>query len=78
MSRKCGWAVLALVLAPTIVPVAADTLDTAFQNPPREAGVRCWWWWLNSNVTKEARKVKKLDRRAITNLHQTTWPNSDS
>jgi len=25
-----------------------------FQNPPREAGVRCWWWWLNSNVTKES------------------------
>ena len=23
-------------------------------NPPRSAGVRCWWWWLNSNVTKEA------------------------
>jgi hypothetical protein len=25
-----------------------------FSNPPRHAGVRCWWWWLNSNVTKEA------------------------
>lgn len=32
----------------------AGVLESDFQNPPREAGVRCWWWWLNSNVTKEA------------------------
>ena len=29
-------------------------LAQSFQNPPRKAGVRCWWWWLNSNVTEEA------------------------
>lgn len=34
--------------------LAAGTLESDFQNPPRQAGVRCWWWWLNSNVTKEA------------------------
>jgi hypothetical protein len=33
---------------------AADTLESDFRNPPRSVGVRCWWWWLNSNVTKEA------------------------
>ncbi|MDD2598667.1 MAG: glycosyl hydrolase [Kiritimatiellae bacterium] len=32
----------------------AAELDAGFRNPPRAAGVRCWWWWLNSNVTKEA------------------------
>lgn len=32
----------------------AATLEAGFQTPPREAGIRCWWWWLNSNVTKEA------------------------
>jgi len=33
----------------------ADALDeAAFRNPPPEAGIRCFWWWLNSNVTKEA------------------------
>ncbi len=31
-----------------------DDLRRGFSDPPREAGVRCWWWWLNSNVTKEA------------------------
>ena len=30
------------------------TLEEGFKNPPKEAGVRCWWWWLNGNVTKEA------------------------
>ncbi|MGB2861933.1 MAG: glycosyl hydrolase, partial [Sedimentisphaerales bacterium] len=30
------------------------TLRQGFSQPPRHAGVRCWWWWLNSNVTKEA------------------------
>jgi len=29
-------------------------LRRGFSTPPRHAGVRCWWWWLNSNVTKEA------------------------
>ena len=29
-------------------------LAAGFKNPPREAGIRCWWWWLNSNVTKES------------------------
>lgn len=42
------FGVLAVSAAPT------HLVDEAFQNPPREAGVRCWWWWLNSNVTKEA------------------------
>ncbi|UBM57467.1 glycoside hydrolase [Marinilongibacter aquaticus] len=23
-----------------------------FAAPPDEFGIRCWWWWLNSNVTK--------------------------
>jgi len=41
-----------LMLVSTLV--AADTLESNFRNPPRQVGVRCWWWWLNSNVTKEA------------------------
>jgi len=30
------------------------SLEQDFKNPPREVGVRCWWWWLNGNVTKAA------------------------
>jgi hypothetical protein len=29
-------------------------LDEGWRAPPREARTRCWWWWLNGNVTKEA------------------------
>ena len=30
------------------------TLEKGFSTPPQSAGVRCYWWWLNGNVTKEA------------------------
>jgi hypothetical protein len=32
----------------------ADALDSGFANPPREARLRAYWWWLNGNVTKAA------------------------
>lgn len=32
-------------------------LKENFKNPPYEYGLNCWWWWLNSNVTKEAIKI---------------------
>src|SRR5512137_107913 len=28
--------------------------DQAFVNPPPEARLRAYWWWLNGNVTKAA------------------------
>jgi len=31
-----------------------SSLAEAFRRPPQSAGVRCFWWWLNGNVTKEA------------------------
>ncbi len=34
--------------------VEAQILDKTFQKPPSQYGIRCWWWWLNGNVTKEA------------------------
>lgn len=30
------------------------SLEDGFQHPPQSYGIRCWWWWLNGNVTKEA------------------------
>ncbi|WP_428307747.1 glycosyl hydrolase [Lacipirellula sp.] len=29
-------------------------LEQGWDDPPREARTRCWWWWLNGNVTAEA------------------------
>lgn len=34
--------------------VTIDTLAVNFKNTPHTYGIRCWWWWLNGNVTKEA------------------------
>lgn len=28
--------------------------ESLFKNPSQQYGIRCWWWWLNGNVTKEA------------------------
>ncbi|MEN6426471.1 MAG: glycosyl hydrolase [Phycisphaerales bacterium] len=33
---------------------APQGLEEAFRRPPQSAGVRCFWWWLNGNVTTEA------------------------
>jgi len=33
---------------------ALSNLEKGFADPPQQVGVRCWWWWLNSNVTKGA------------------------
>lgn len=30
----------------------ATTLEDGWQNPPNEARLRAYWWWLNGNVTK--------------------------
>lgn len=43
-----------MIILLTPVAEVSGALERDFQNPPREAGVRCWWWWLNSNVTKDA------------------------
>ena len=29
-------------------------VESGFRQPPQRAGIRCFWWWLNGNVTKEA------------------------
>jgi hypothetical protein len=31
---------------------AAATLEEGWQNPPNQARLRAYWWWLNGNVTK--------------------------
>jgi len=32
----------------------AEELEQQFTNPPTQARLRAYWWWLNGNVTKEA------------------------
>lgn len=46
--------VLSALVLPQMISAASDTLEQGFENPPREARLRAYWWWLNGNVTKEA------------------------
>jgi hypothetical protein len=42
----------ALLLGPGQLGLRAESaLETGWQNPPAEARLRAYWWWLNGNVT---------------------------
>ncbi|MHC1765172.1 MAG: glycosyl hydrolase [Verrucomicrobiia bacterium] len=43
-----------LVIASASRSCAAANLDQGWANPPLDARLRAYWWWLNGNVTKEA------------------------
>ena len=47
-------ALILLLCATAVAPAATDPLLDGFRNPPREARLRCYWWWLNGNVTTAA------------------------
>ena len=49
LTDRLGW----LDIGPEML-AEADDLAAGFRNPPHTAGIRAFWWWLNSNVTKEA------------------------
>lgn len=46
---------------------ATEELEAGWRNPPRLARTRCWWWWLNGNVTREAitRDLEAMKARGL-------------
>ena len=38
---------------PVLPPSQKDSLHEGFAHPPKSAELRCYWWWLNGNTTKE-------------------------
>ncbi len=55
MWKNAWWAVLLLAVAlggPVVGQESA--LEAGWANPPREARLRAYWWWLNGCVTKES------------------------
>ncbi len=46
---------------------AAGELENCFANPPPEARLRVYWWWLNGNVTKDAitRDLEQMKAKGI-------------
>jgi hypothetical protein len=53
---------LALALLHISFGSRADSLESGWADPPRDARIRAYWWWLNGNVTKEAitRDLKEM------------------
>ncbi len=43
-----------LFLSSQLLLPAAPTLESGWENPPNEARLRAYWWWLNGNVTAAA------------------------
>jgi len=57
------------VTAPVVDTIPADSgiSPVTFKQPPQQYGIRCWWWWLNGNVTKEAitRDLEEMKRKGF-------------
>ena len=45
---------LLLTITASAAPASEPSLDEAWRNPPLNARLRAYWWWLNGNVTKAA------------------------
>jgi hypothetical protein len=53
----CGFRSIVLAIQMLIavgVQSRADALVDGWNNPPQDARLRAYWWWINGNVTKEA------------------------
>jgi len=46
---------------------ANSNLEKGWENPPNEARLRAYWWWLNGNVTKKAitRDVQEMKKKGF-------------
>jgi hypothetical protein len=56
-----GLILLAALAVPTLSSFQDDALPSGFRNPPQEARLRCYWWWLNGN-TNEAAITRDLEQ----------------
>lgn len=45
---------LVLFIATAFTAKSQQLSETLFQRPSSTSGIRCWWWWLNGNVTKQS------------------------
>lgn len=52
--KKFFWSLFLSLLTVAIARAAGDPLAAGFSNPPTEARLRAYWWWLNGNVTAQS------------------------
>ena len=53
-TKVATYTTLALAVAVAAVHAAEPSLDDIWREPPPEARVRAYWWWLNSHVDRAA------------------------
>jgi hypothetical protein len=54
MTLKSTFAAIVVSSGCWCSALAQDQLEAGWLNPPVQARLRAYWWWLNGNVTKEA------------------------
>jgi hypothetical protein len=54
MKAIFSWLTIVILLPAVPLARGADRLAEGWTNPPTDARLRAYWWWLNGNVTKEA------------------------
>ena len=60
MRSPLPYVLLLALIAAGISATGPDALEAGFRNPPPEARLRCYWWWLNGN-TNEATITRDLE-----------------
>ena len=65
MNRLRSPTLIALLLATSLV--SADDLEARFQNPPEATKPRCYWYWMDGQVTREGitRDLEAMKRVGI-------------
>jgi hypothetical protein len=77
LRERFGWCVLVAGIVAASTAVAAETeLEQAFRSPPPAARPWVYWWWLNSNVTRDGitRDLEEMHRQGIQGVLQGTGP----
>ena len=66
-ANNLGCCVLALGLSMAGVACAETEMERTFQSPPAAARPWAYWWWLNSNVTRQGitRDLEEMHRQGI-------------
>jgi hypothetical protein len=65
--KRVGCCILALGLSMVGIASAQTQIERDFQSPPASARPWVYWWWLNSNVTREGitRDLEEMHRQGI-------------
>jgi len=66
-AKRLGWCLFAFALSMAGLGYAGTDMERTFQSPPVTARPWAYWWWLNSNVTREGitRDLEEMNRQGI-------------